>query len=104
MYAATAVAGSGPAYVFRLAEAMYDGAIAVGLEPEAARTLVIQTIHGAGTLLDRSNETPAALREAVTSPGGTTAAGLAVMNERGFASIMADAIAAARDRGIELDQ
>ncbi|MCA9296011.1 MAG: pyrroline-5-carboxylate reductase [Phycisphaerales bacterium] len=103
MYAVTAVSGSGPAYVFRLAEAMEKAAQEIGLEPDVARQLVAQTIRGAGALLIRENADPAALREAVTSPGGTTAAALDVMNACGFEDVIVDAITAARDRGVTLD-
>ena len=75
----------------------------IGLEPDVARQLVAQTIRGAGALLIRENADPAALREAVTSPGGTTAAALDVMNACGFEDVIVDAITAARDRGVTLD-
>jgi pyrroline-5-carboxylate reductase len=105
MYAVTAVSGSGPAYVFLLAEAMLDAAGRMGLEPDAARTLVAQTIRGAGHLLSASPDADAAaLRRAVTSPRGTTEAALSVMLERDLPGIVIEALAAARDRGMELDR
>jgi pyrroline-5-carboxylate reductase len=104
MYAVTAVSGSGPAYVFRLAELMERSAIELGLEPDQARALAVRTVHGAGALLERSNVPAAALREAVTSPGGTTAAALEVMEQRGLAAMIRDALRRARDRGMELDR
>jgi len=104
MYAVTAVSGSGPAYVFLLAEAMERAAAELGIPHDAARTLVKQTILGAARLMDESDQLPGKLREAVTSPGGTTAAALNVMNERGLPEIVVSAITAARDRGRELDR
>jgi len=104
MYAVTAVSGSGPAYVFLLAESMQQGAEQIGLSHAAARTLVEQTIRGAGELLSRSQQNADELRQAVTSPGGTTAAALEVMFEKELPEIVTEAILAARDRGIELDQ
>ncbi|MHC4947069.1 MAG: pyrroline-5-carboxylate reductase [Planctomycetota bacterium] len=102
MDAVTAVSGSGPAYVFLLAEAMERGAIETGLAPDVARVLVAQTIVGAGRLLDDGGAEPAALREAVTSPGGTTAAALDVLGTRGVEPAIVEAVVAARDRGAEL--
>jgi len=103
MYAVTAVSGSGPAYVFLLAEAMLRSARELGLPDDVAQTLVASTICGAGVLLSTGPDDPSALRRAVTSPGGTTAAAIEVMQSRGLESIVVDAITAARDRGIELD-
>ena len=102
--AATAVSGSGPAYVFLLAEALEDAAVDVGLPKDLARQLAIATVAGAGELLSRS-ETPAAtLRENVTSPNGTTAAALAhLMAEgNGLTALLKRAVTAARDRSEEL--
>lgn len=98
--AVTAVSGSGPAYVFLLAEAMMAAALEQGLEADVADTLVRQTIAGAGKLLAASPDGPGELREKVTSPGGTTEAALGVMAEAGFADLVARAIesAAARSR------
>jgi pyrroline-5-carboxylate reductase len=104
MHAVTAVSGSGPAYVFLLAEAMHAAAIELGLDTSTARTLVEQTIVGAGRLLNETDRDAAALRQAVTSPGGTTAAALKVKDDAGWADTVRRAIAAARDRGLELDQ
>lgn len=104
MHAATAVSGSGPAYVFLLAEAMEQAGTQIGLEARTARRLAYQTILGAGRLLTEDKHTSAdALRTAVTSPGGTTAAALEVMFEKELPQIVTEAITAARDRGIELD-
>jgi pyrroline-5-carboxylate reductase len=102
MDAATAVCGSGPAYVFHLAEHMMRGAREAGFDPETADLLVRQTVLGAAELLRGSPDDPAALRRAVTSPAGTTAAALAVLDAAGTGDAMARAILAARDRGREL--
>jgi pyrroline-5-carboxylate reductase len=99
----TAVSGSGPAYVFLLAELMEQAALEQGLPPVLARQLARQTVAGSGALLAASAEDAAALRKAVTSPGGTTAAALAVMMKSGaFPAVVSDAIAAATKRSREL--
>lgn len=104
MHAVTAMAGSGPAYVFLLAESLEQAGRQVGLSPSTARTLAYQTVLGAGRLLTDSDDADAdKLRTAVTSPGGTTAAALAVMFEKELPQIVAEAVIAARDRGMELD-
>ncbi len=100
--AVTALSGSGPAYVFRFVEAMIEGGIALGLGPEQARRLALQTALGAAQLASTSDEPPSVLRERVTSKGGTTAAGLAVMAERGLPATVVDAMAAACRRSEEL--
>ena len=101
--AVTAVSGSGPAYVFHLAECMADAGEKVGLSKELAQILAIQTIAGAGELLSQSEDSPSTLRQNVTSPGGTTAAALDVlMAEDGMPKLLADAIAAAKKRSEEL--
>lgn len=104
MYAVTAVSGSGPAYVFLLAEAMQQGAEQMGLSHADARKLVTQTVRGAGELLAQSELTATGLRQAVTSPGGTTAAALEHMFEKELPEIVTEAMLAARDRAIELDR
>jgi pyrroline-5-carboxylate reductase len=103
MDAVTAVSGSGPAYVFLLAEALAQAGVAAGLPAALARKLARETIAGAGELLHRSPLEAAALRENVTSPGGTTAAALAVlMANDGLAPLMRKAVAAATARSREL--
>ena len=103
MDAVTAVSGSGPAYVFLLAEAMTKAGIAAGLPPQLAAKLARETVAGSGELLHRSELDPATLRQNVTSPGGTTAAALEVlMGPGGFDEILTKAIAAATRRGREL--
>ena len=100
----TAVSGSGPAYVFLLAEALGLAAQKAGLSPELAERLARATVEGAGELLYRSPEVPASiLRQNVTSPGGTTAAALEVlMAETGLQPLLNDAVAAAFRRAREL--
>lgn len=103
LHAVTAVSGSGPAWVFRKAEAWISAAIAEGLPPEIARVLVVETLHGAARLLRESEIDAAGLRKAVTSKGGTTAAGLQALDDAGFDDAVHGAIRAAVARGRELD-
>ena len=102
--AVTAVSGSGPAYVFLLAECLAEAGVAAGLPAAVAARLARATVEGAGELMARQPElTLTQLREAVTSPGGTTAAALGVLRaEGGLASLMARAVEAARRRAGEL--
>ncbi|MCD9097931.1 pyrroline-5-carboxylate reductase [Luteimonas fraxinea] len=102
MDAVTAVSGSGPAYIFLLAEAMEEAAIAQGLPAKDARTLVLQTVLGAARMLVESDEAPAELRRRVTSPGGTTQAAIETFEAGGLRTLVADAIANAARRGGEL--
>ena len=102
MDAVTAVSGSGPAYVFLLAEAMVDAGIAEGLPADAARTLALQTLLGAARMLTESDVDAAELRRRVTSPNGTTQAAIEAFEAGGFRRLVADAIRAARVRGAEL--
>jgi pyrroline-5-carboxylate reductase len=102
MDAVTAVSGTGPAYFFYLTEALVDAAVEVGLDRDVAARLVVQTAVGAATMLRDSGREPVELRRAVTSPGGTTAAGIGVLEERGTREIVAAAVRAARDRSAEL--
>ncbi len=102
MDAVTATSGSGPAYVFLLAEAMEAAATAEGLPPDAARTLVQETLLGASRMLVESGEAPAELRRRVTSPNGTTQAAIETFEAGGFRDLVAHAIAAATRRGREL--
>ncbi|HET9049573.1 MAG TPA: pyrroline-5-carboxylate reductase [Chiayiivirga sp.] len=98
----TALSGSGPAYVFLLAEAMQAAAVAQGLSEAAARALAVQTCLGAGRMLLESGEDAATLRQRVTSPGGTTQAAVESFMRDGFEAIVARAIAAATERGAQL--
>jgi pyrroline-5-carboxylate reductase len=101
--AVTALSGSGPAYVFLLAEAMTKAGIAAGLPAELAGRLARETVSGSGELLHRSDLDAATLRQNVTSPGGTTAAALEVlMGTGGFDEILTKAIAAATKRSRDL--
>lgn len=100
--AVTAVSGSGPAYVFLLAEALTEAAVREGLPRDVAEHLVHYTVRGAGHLLTETGIGPPALRAQVTSPGGTTAAALHVLEEAGFRAIVEDAVAAAAARSRQL--
>jgi len=100
--AVTGLSGSGPAYIFRVTEAMIEAGLAVGLDPAVSQKLAIQTVYGAAKLMHDSAEDPGELRRKVTSPGGTTEAALKVMNDRQLAEIFVEAIAAATARGREL--
>lgn len=101
--AVTAISGSGPAYVFNLVEALASAGAAIGLPKEAAEHLARATIIGAAALLKASEDSPAALRQAVTSPGGTTEAALKVlMGEAGLTPLMRKAAEAALARAKEL--
>jgi pyrroline-5-carboxylate reductase len=101
--AVTALSGSGPAYVFLLAEAMAKAGIAAGLPEQLALRLARETVTGSGELLHRSDLDAATLRQNVTSPGGTTAAALSVlMGPGGFDALLTKAIAAATRRSREL--
>lgn len=102
MDAVTGVSGTGPAYLFLLAEAMQAAAIAEGLAPDTARALIAQTLLGASRLLAESGQPPAELRRRVTSPGGTTEAAMEVFAAGGFVPLVGAAIAAATRRGGEL--
>lgn len=100
--AVTAVSGTGPAYVFLLAEALTDAAIREGLPRDIAESFVNQTVRGSGHLLTATDRTPSELRAQVTSPGGTTAAAVHVLEERGFRALIEDAVQAATRRAAEL--
>ncbi len=99
---ATAVSGSGPAYFFLLMEAMERAGIELGLEPEDARLLTIQTALGAARMAMESDDPPQTLRERVTSPGGTTERALSVLDEGGFVPLVERAVGAARQRSVEI--
>jgi pyrroline-5-carboxylate reductase len=103
MDAVTALSGSGPAYVFLLAECLAEAGVKAGVEPELAARLARATVSGAGELLRRSDLTAAELRQNVTSPNGTTAAALKVlMGKDGFAQLLKRAVKAAAKRSREL--
>jgi|HubBroStandDraft_1064217.scaffolds.fasta_scaffold12231_3 pyrroline-5-carboxylate reductase len=96
--AVTGLSGSGPAYIFLVVEALIDAGVQVGLTREVAAMLVVQTTLGSARMLVETGESAATLRHAVTSPGGTTAAGLAVLEERGIRAALAAAVVAAVER------
>lgn len=100
--AVTGLSGSGPAYLFRLAEALRAAGTAQGLDAAAAEALTRQTLLGAAVLLAGADRDPAQLRSDVTSPGGTTAAGLAVLDEADFMGLIGRVVAAAAERSREL--
>ncbi len=100
--AVTGISGSGPAYVFHLAEALIAAGIVEGLDPDTADALARQTLLGAATLLAESGEDPAVLRQNVTSPGGTTQAGLEVFAAADFLGLVERVVKAAADRSREL--
>lgn len=99
----TAVSGSGPAYVFLLAECLEEAGVKVGLDRDLARQLACETVSGAGELLRQSDQEPGQLRKNVTSPGGTTAAALEIlMGDDGLQQLMTNAVQAATKRSREL--
>jgi pyrroline-5-carboxylate reductase len=102
MDAVTAVSGSGPAYFFLLVEALEDAGASLGLPRDTARQLAIHTALGSGRMVAESLDSPATLREQVTSKGGTTAAALAVLDRAGVRDVFAEAVAAAARRSTEL--
>lgn len=102
MDATTALSGSGPAYVYLLMEALIDAALQVGFSLDIAKDMAVQTIFGTAKLVKETGAEPADLRRRVTSPGGTTAAALAVLEERGFRAALIDAVLRATERAREL--
>jgi pyrroline-5-carboxylate reductase len=100
--AVTGLSGSGPAYVFLLAEALIDAGVAAGLPRDVSVALTEQTLLGAATLLARDDTPPDVLRQNVTSPGGTTAAGLRVFEDAGFRQLVTEVVLAATERSREL--
>jgi pyrroline-5-carboxylate reductase len=100
--AVTALSGSGPAYFFRIMEALETAGVELGLSREAAHLLTLQTALGAAKMALESEESIVTLRERVTSPGGTTEQGLQVMNENNIDRLFSEVLKAARDRSAEL--
>jgi pyrroline-5-carboxylate reductase len=102
--AVTGLSGSGPAYLFLVAEAMVEAGVLAGLPRDIAETLTFHTLLGSSRLLADGGSTPAALRASVTSPGGTTAAGVRELELRGVRAAFLEAVAAATKRSRELGQ
>ena len=102
MDAVTALAGSGPAFVYAMIEALARGGVKMGLTKQSALRLAAQTALGASDLMITSEKSPDDLIKMVVTPGGTTAAGLRVLDERGIADAIADAVKAATERGQEM--
>jgi pyrroline-5-carboxylate reductase len=100
--AVTGLSGSGPAYVFLVLDALIEGGVAAGLPRDVAEALTGQTLLGAATLFLQGDASPGELRAAVTSPGGTTAEGLRVLEQRAVRAALIDAVLAARDRSVAL--
>ena len=95
---ATALSGSGPAYVFLFMEALIEAGVHLGISRDLARTLVVQTVQGSGTMASGSDTAPGVLREQVTSPGGTTAEALLALEEGGFRATLMNAVIAAYEK------
>lgn len=102
MDAVTGLAGSGPAYIYLLIEALVEAGCAVGLPENVARDLTVQTLKGAVKMVAETGEDPAVLRQKVTSPNGTTAAGLQVLQAAGFREALIGCVARATERSREL--
>lgn len=100
--AVTGLSGSGPAYVFLVAEALIDAGVSVGLSREVSTALVVQTLLGSARLMAESGDSPGVLRAAVTSPGGTTAAGLRALEAAAVRAALSAAVEAATARSAEL--
>ena len=102
--AVTGLSGSGPAYVFLIAEALIDAGVSAGLPRDLSTTLALQTLKGSAALLLDGTDSPADRRAAVTSPGGTTAAGVRVLEQRAVRAALVDAVHAAVDRSREMSK
>lgn len=98
----TAVSGSGPAYFFLLMEMLEAAGVELGLPPDVSRMLAVETAYGSGRMAHEGTETPALLREQVTSKGGTTEAALKALESRHIRNIFKEAVAAAAQRSMEM--
>ncbi len=101
---ATAISGRGPAYFFLFREALAEAAVEIGLPREMAQELALQTMLGAGHLIQKTGKDPAELRRMVTSPGGTTAEALRELEKGGFSSLLMKAVNAAYDKARRLEK
>ncbi|HPD60143.1 MAG TPA: pyrroline-5-carboxylate reductase [Thermodesulfobacteriota bacterium] len=104
MDAVTGLSGSGPAYIFLIIEALTDGGVKMGLPRDVAQALVLQTIIGSGRMVLETGDHPSTLKDLVTSPGGTTIAGLQVLEEKGIRGALINAVVAASERSRELSR
>lgn len=102
MHAVTGLSGSGPAYVYYFAEAMENVAIELGFDQEMAKSLITQTIIGAGQMLQQSGQSAETLRDNVTSPGGTTEAGIKILDKFNTKDAIVECVKAAREKSIEI--
>ena len=102
MNAVTGLSGSGPAYVYLAIEALIDGGVRVGLPRTVAHTLAVQTVLGAAKMVSETGEHPAVLKDRVTSPGGTTIAGLQQLEDGRLRATLIHAVEAATHRSSEL--
>jgi len=100
--AVTGLAGTGPAYIYYVVEALLEGGIAAGLDEQTCRDLLLQTVHGAAKMLHTTGQAPAELRRQVTSPNGTTMAGIGVLDERGVKEAFRRAVLRATERAGEM--
>ena len=100
--AVTGLSGSGPGFIALLVEALADGGVKAGLPRPLAQALAVETLAGTGALLEQTGEHPAQIKDRVSSPGGTTIAGLAVLEQRGVRGALIDAVTAAAARAREL--
>lgn len=104
MHGVTSISGSGPAYFYFMVEAMEKAAAEVGLKPEIAKELIVQTIIGAGEMLKETGEDPEILRKNITSPGGTTQAGIETLAAENFQKAVIQCVKAAYNRSIEMEK
>ncbi|WP_156289953.1 pyrroline-5-carboxylate reductase [Oceanobacillus salinisoli] len=102
MHIVTAISGSGPAYLYYMVEAMENAAIEAGLDQQTAKELITQTVVGAGAMLQQSEDSPNVLRQKITSPKGTTEAGIKVLEENHFQKILMECVKSAKARSEEL--
>lgn len=102
MHIVTAIAGSGPAYFYYMVEAMEKAANEAGFDQQIAKELIIQTVVGAGKMLEQSEDDPSTLRKKITSPNGTTEAGIQVLEQQHFQKIVMDCVNRAKERSEEL--